>query len=176
MVSRSSQYQCLLWAPNVHCFEWCARPTTTTDGEETFFTNLGLTFNPIIVQSSSKRLRDPAFWLPLAARASSRNLGQAFLRDSITDCMSSTWLCCGWKVWRKSRFNGIHHRCTNVGFVSLLAHCYFSSSFAVTIKPGRTGTNSEAVTARHGAHIAPHTAKGHFAAAPLCSLARFFSP
>ena len=23
MVSRSSQYQCLLWAANVHCFEWC---------------------------------------------------------------------------------------------------------------------------------------------------------
>ena len=26
MVSRSSQYQCLLWAPNVHCSEWCVRP------------------------------------------------------------------------------------------------------------------------------------------------------
>ena len=25
MVSRSSQYQCLLWAPNVHCFEWCSQ-------------------------------------------------------------------------------------------------------------------------------------------------------
>ena len=29
------------------------------------------------------RLRDPASWLPLAARASSRNLGHAFLRDSV---------------------------------------------------------------------------------------------
>ena len=28
-------------------------------------------------------LRDPAFWLPLAAGASSRNLGQAFLRFSV---------------------------------------------------------------------------------------------
>ena len=28
MVSRSSQYQCLLWAPNVHCFEWCALSVT----------------------------------------------------------------------------------------------------------------------------------------------------
>ena len=28
-------------------------------------------------------LRDPAFWLPLAAGASSRNVGQAFLRFSV---------------------------------------------------------------------------------------------
>ena len=33
MVSRSSQYQCLLWAPNVHCFEWCAKDAVLPTGD-----------------------------------------------------------------------------------------------------------------------------------------------